>query len=88
MNAIVTINDSNQDKFLRAAFDLLLQEKGWSAIVEVENAYIKNFESVEQQHIIKLVQKEIEEVVFNAEWAKLKFIIIITDTTFSIMETK
>jgi hypothetical protein len=88
MNAIVTINDSNQDKFLRVAFDLLLQEKGWSAIVEVENSYIKNFESAEQQHIIKLVQKEIEEVVFNAEWEKLKFIIITTDTTFSIMETK
>jgi hypothetical protein len=88
MNAIVTINDSNQDKFLRAAFDLLLQEKGWSAIVEVENSYIKNFESVEQQHIIKLVQKEIEEVVFNAEWEKLKFIIITTDTNYSVMETK
>lgn len=88
MNAIVTINDSNQDKFLRVAFDLLLQEKGWSAIIEVENSYIKNFESIEQDYIIKLVQKEMEEVVFNAEWAKLKYAIITTDTTYSIMETK
>lgn len=88
MNAIVTINDSNQDKFLRAAFDLLLQEKGWSAIAEVTNSYIKNFESIEQDYVIKLVQKEMEEVVFNAEWEKLKFIIITTDTTYSIMETK
>lgn len=88
MNAIVTINDSNQDKFLRAAFDLLLQEKGWSAIAEVTNSYIKNFESIEQQHIIKLAQKEINDVVFNAEWEKLKFIIITTNTNYSIMETR
>jgi hypothetical protein len=88
MNAIVTINDSNQDKFLRVAFDLLLQEKGWSAIAEVENSYIKNFESTDQHHIIKLVQKEMDEVVFNSEWTKLKFIVITTDTTYSIMETK
>lgn len=88
MNAIVTINDSNQDKFLRAAFDLLLQEKGWSAIAEVTNSYIKNFESIEQHHVIRLVQKEMEEVVFNAEWEKLKFIIITTDTNYSVMETK
>ena len=88
MNAIVTINDSNQDKFLRAAFDLLLQEKGWSAIAEVTNSYIKNFESIEQHHAIRLVQKEMEEVVFNAEWEKLKFIIITTDTNYSVMETK
>lgn len=88
MNAIVTINDSNQDKFLRVAFDLLLQEKGWNAIAEVENSYIKNFESTEQQHVIKLAQKEIDDVVFNAEWEKLKFIIITTDTNYSIMETR
>jgi hypothetical protein len=88
MNAIVTINDSNQDKFLRVAFDLLLQEKGWNAIAEVENSYIKNFESTEQQHVIKLAQKEIDDVVFNAEWGKLKFIIITTDTNYSIMETR
>jgi hypothetical protein len=88
MNAIVTINDSNQDKFLRVAFDLLLQEKGWSAIAEVGNSYVKNFESIEQQHVIKLAQKEIDDVVFNAEWEKLKFIIITTDTNYSIMETR
>jgi hypothetical protein len=88
MNAIVTINDSNQNKFLRAAFDLLLQEKGWNAIAEVTNSYIKTFESVEQQHIIKLAQKEINDVVFNAEWEKLKFIIITTNTNYSIMETR
>ena len=88
MNAIVTINDSNQDKFLRAAFDLLLQEKGWSAIAEVTNSYIKNFESIEQHYVIRLIQKEMEEVVFNAEWEKLKFIIITTDTNYSVMETK
>ena len=88
MNAIVTINDSNQNKFLRAAFDLLLQEKGWNAIAEASNSYIKNFESIEQQQIIKLVQKEIEDVVFNAEWTKLKFIIITTNTNYFVMETK
>jgi hypothetical protein len=88
MNAIVTINDSNQDKFLRVAFDLLLQEKGWNAITKVGNSYVKTFESKEQQYIVKLVQKEIEDVVFNAEWEKLKFMIITTDTPYSIMETK
>jgi hypothetical protein len=88
MNVIVTINDSNQDKFLRVAFDLLLQEKGWNAITKVGNSYVKTFESKEQQYIVKLVQKEIEDVVFNAEWEKLKFMIITTDTPYSIMETK
>lgn len=88
MNAIVTINDSNQDKFLRTAFDVLLQEKGWNAIPKVENSYIKDFESIEREYIIRLVQKELDEVVFNAEWTKLKFMVITTDTNYTIMETK
>jgi len=88
MNAIVTINDSNQDKFLRTAFDLLLQEKGWNTVPKVENSYIKDFESIEREYIIRLVQKELDEVVFNAEWTKLKFMVITTDTNYTIMETK
>jgi len=88
MNAIVTINDSNQDKFLRLGFDLLLQEKGWNAIEGLENSYIKNFENKEQERIIKLAQKEIDDVVFNAEWEKLKFMIITTNTPYAIMETR
>ena len=85
MNAIITINDANQDKSLRGTFDELIKENGWNSIPEVENSYIKNFESTEHHQVIKLVQKELDTVTYDTEWENLKLIVITTNTTYSIM---
>ena len=85
MNAIVTINDSNQDKDLRVAFEAEMKKNEWNCITEVQNSYIKNFDSSEHHEVIKLVQKELDTITYDAEWENLKFIVVTTNTTFSIM---
>ena len=85
MNAIITINDSNQDKSLRVAFEAEMKKNEWNSISEVENSFIKNFNSTEHHEVIKLVQKELDTITYNAEWENLIFIVVTTNASYSIM---
>lgn len=85
MNVIITINDSNQDKSLKVAFEAEMKKNEWKSITEVENSFIKNFDSIEYHEVIKSVQKELDVIAYDAEWENLKFIVVSTNTLYSIM---
>lgn len=88
MNVIVTINNSNQDQSLRDVFDTTMKSKKWSLFEEVENTYFKDFEYNDHHKVNKLIAQEIDKAVFDAEWKKLKYIVVITDIMYYTMQTK
>jgi hypothetical protein len=79
MTGLVIFSDENQDTGLAVAVYAAMEKRGWQSNDNMSLAFNKEFSGNDTNAIKKTIEREIDEVMFEAEWSKVKYIYSISE---------
>ena len=89
MNAIVIINISNQDQELVVAFEAAMKKRKWQTFKKVPLAYFRPCEkNMNIRDIEVSVKRDVEDSVFESEWSKLNYMLLVSDSKVEVLVSK